>query len=120
MAKRPKPVVGGLHRFAQRATLPRAIGLIAAYAIVFTLVAAAIERLVEPQTFKSYGLACWWAVQTITTVGYGDVTPHSAAGRGVAAAVMITGIALVPAVTSIIVAILIERLRRERESAAGG
>ena len=102
-----------MRRFAQRATLPRAIGLIAAYAVVFTLVAAAVERLVEPHTFGSYGLACWWAVQTITTVGYGDVTPESTAGRGVAAAVMIMGIALVPAMTSIIVAILIERLRRD-------
>ena len=44
-----------------------------------------------------------------------DVTPESAAGRAVAAAVMITGIALVPAVTSIIVAILIERLRQDSE-----
>jgi voltage-gated potassium channel len=76
---------------------------------VFTLAAAALERIVEPDKFKSYGLACWWAVQTISTVGYGDVTPETTAGRIVAAIVMITGLAIVPAVTSIVVAILIAR-----------
>lgn len=77
----------------------------------FTLVAALVERIVEPHTFTSYGLACWWAVQTVSTVGYGDITPVTAAGRSVAAAVQIFSVALVPAVTSIVVAILIEQRR---------
>jgi voltage-gated potassium channel Kch len=105
------PVGRRLQRFAQRATLPRAIGLISVATLGFTLVAALVERIVEPHTFTSYGLACWWAVQTVSTVGYGDITPVTAAGRSVAAAVQIFSVALVPAVTSIVVAILIEQRR---------
>jgi voltage-gated potassium channel len=98
--------------FAERASMGRAIGFITTFAIVFTLVAALIERLVEPDTFTSYGKACWWAVQTVSTVGYGDTVPTTAAGRGVAAVVMIFGMALVPIVTSVIVAILTAQWRR--------
>jgi voltage-gated potassium channel len=109
---RRRPLARRLQLFAERASLGRAIGFITTFAIVFTLVAALVERLVEPDTFTSYGKACWWAVQTVSTVGYGDTVPTTAAGRGVAAVVMIFGMALVPIVTSVIVAILTAQWRR--------
>lgn len=108
-----KPFVFVIRRFLDRATLQAAILVIVTLATAFVLVAAALERLIEPQTFHSYPEACWWAVQTVSTVGYGDVTPTTAGGRIVASLVMIFGMALVPAVTSIVVAILIERHRPE-------
>jgi voltage-gated potassium channel Kch len=77
------------------------------------LARGAARRLVEPETFTGYGKAWWWAVQTVSTVGYGDITPHTTAGRLVATAVMIFGVALVPTATSIVVAILLDRHRRD-------
>ena len=100
-------------RFAERITLPRAMAAIVVVTTMFTLAAALAERLVEPETFTNYGKAWWWAVQTVATVGYGDITPQTTAGRLVATAVMIFGVALVPTATSIVVAILLDRHRRD-------
>jgi voltage-gated potassium channel len=97
----------------ERITLPRAMGAIVAITTAFTLAAALAERLVEPETFTSYGKAWWWAAQTVATVGYGDITPQTTAGRLVATVVMIFGVALVPTATSIVVAILLDRHRRD-------
>ena len=109
--QRRRPLANRLHTFAERASLPRAIAFLTSVALVFTLLAALVEHLVEPETFPSFGVASWWAVQTVSTVGYGDLTPHTTAGRAVAAAVMIFGMALIPIVTSVIIAILTAQWR---------
>ncbi len=101
-----------LIRFATHVTIIRAIALIIVVFAIFTLLAALVEWLVEPQTFKTFGDACWWSIQTVSTVGYGDDVPETAGGRIIATLVMLFGMAFVPAVTSIIVAILVERGRR--------
>jgi voltage-gated potassium channel len=49
----------------------------------------AVERPAQHLSIES---GIWWAIVTVTTVGYGDVVPHTEAGRGVAVIVMITGI----------------------------
>ncbi len=51
-----------------------------------------LERDVQPATFGSVPAALWWAVVTLTTVGYGDVVPITLLGRLVAAFVMICGL----------------------------
>jgi voltage-gated potassium channel len=111
---RVKPVVFVVRRFLDEATVQAALLLIVTLSTLFVLVAAALERIIEPHTFGSFPESCWWAVQTVSTVGYGDLTPTSAGGRIVASVVMIFGMAFVPAVTSIVVAILIERNRPEQ------
>jgi len=73
---------------------------------VLVVLAAALERLVEPKVFTSFGLALWWAIVTVATVGYGDVVPKSAPGRLVATVVMLFGMAWVPAVTTLVVTAL--------------
>ena len=99
-------------QFAERLTVLRAVAAIAAVAIALTLAAAALGRLVEPDTFGSFGDACWWALQTVSTVGYGDTVPESAGGRVIAGALMLLGVAFVPAITSIVVAVLVAQLQR--------
>jgi voltage-gated potassium channel len=59
----------------------------------------------------------WWAIQTVTTVGYGDVTPRAPSGRIVATFVMLAGIAFLAIVTASITSTFVERANRDRESA---
>jgi voltage-gated potassium channel len=55
-------------------------------------VAYLLERNVNPEAFGSIPAALWWGIATMTTTGYGDVVPHTAAGRILAGVVMIGGI----------------------------
>ena len=55
----------------------------------------------EPQV-KSFGDGMWWALVTITTVGYGDITPMTTVGRFVASVLMFVGLGLISSVTAII------------------
>jgi voltage-gated potassium channel len=54
---------------------------------------------VEPSV-TGYGEALWWAIVTVTTVGYGDVAPRTVAGRVVAALLMLVGIGVIGMLTS--------------------
>jgi voltage-gated potassium channel len=90
----------------ERLTLARAIGTIVAVATVMVVAGGVLVRIVEPHTFTDIGLSLWWAVTTVTTVGYGDIVPVSTAGRIVGAALMLTGVSLIPLVTSVAVSIL--------------
>ena len=60
-------------------------------------------------------MGLWWAIQTVTTVGYGDVVPTSTLGRLVAALVMIVGIGFLTVITAVITSTFIESARRRRE-----
>jgi voltage-gated potassium channel len=55
-----------------------------------------------------------WALQTVTPVGYGDVTPHNLSGRIVAAFVMLEGIAFLTIVIAAITSTFVARAQRER------
>ena len=65
--------------------------------------------LVDPRDFDNVGVGLWWAVQTVTTVGYGDNPPVTPAGRVIGAVVMLFGIALIPAITSLVTAVFINQ-----------
>lgn len=106
---------GRVERWYERLSLVRAVGTIITVALVLVLVAGLLQRLVEPETFHSLGLAYWWAVTTVTTVGYGDVVPASPGGRVVAAMLMLTGLALIPTLTSVIVSTLLYKMRRSEQ-----
>ena len=93
-------------------TLRKAVGLIVGVATALAVGAAILLRLIDP-AIGTFGDALWWAVTTVTTVGYGDVLPTSTAGRFVAAGLMLTGIALIPLITSVVVSILVSQRTRE-------
>ena len=74
--------------------------------------AASVALLVEDGSggsIDSFGDALWWAVSTVTTVGYGDIFPITPAGRGVAAFLMVTGIALFGVLTANLTTFFVER-----------
>ncbi len=57
---------------------------------------------VEPGHFRSIPHALWWAVVTLTTVGYGDIVPESTIGRAIAGVLMLLGISIIAIPTGII------------------
>ena len=100
----------------ERLTLPRAVASVIAVAFTLVMVAGALARIVEPDTFTTIGLSYWWAVVTVTTVGYGDIVPESPAGRIVGVMLMLTGLGLIPTLTSLVVSTLIgKRTRAQQE-----
>ena len=64
-------------------------------------------------SIDSFGDALWWAITTVTTVGYGDMFPVTPAGRGIAAFLMLTGIALFGMLTANLTTFIVERTRAE-------
>jgi voltage-gated potassium channel len=108
-------------RFERRAVsrlsglkLRSAVGLIIGVATVLAITAAVVVHWVDPG-IGTWGDALWWAVTTVTTVGYGDVVPESTPGRIVGAALMLTGLGLIPIITSVVVSILISRRSQEAQ-----
>ena len=71
-----------------------------------------LERLIDP-AFDTLPQALWFAVTTVSTVGYGDYVPASGAGKIVAAVLMLMGLALIPMITSVVVSILSSQRSRE-------
>jgi voltage-gated potassium channel len=89
--------------------------------LVLNLIAAAavleFERGDPTANIGSYPDALWWAVTTITTVGYGDRFPMSPAGRSVAVVLMIAGIAMFGVITASIAAYFVStRLDKEEQA----
>jgi voltage-gated potassium channel len=60
------------------------------------------ERTVQPEVFGSIPDAIWWAMETVTTVGYGDVIPKTALGRIIGGVTMISGILMIALPVAII------------------
>jgi voltage-gated potassium channel len=62
------------------------------------------ERVVEGSNIKNFGDGLWWAITTVTTVGYGDRYPTTTEGRFIAVALMIMGISLMGVITASVAA----------------
>jgi len=69
------------------------------------------EHNVQPEKFNSIPHSLWWAVATLTTVGYGDVYPITGTGKCISSLIAIIGIGFVALPTGIISAKFIERVR---------
>ena len=102
-----------LDRAVARATTPRGAAIVIASAsTVITVIAGLLVTVVEHETYPSIGTGLWWAAQTVTTVGYGDIVPTSVAGRLVAVFVMFLGIGFLTVVTAAITSTFVAHARR--------
>jgi len=107
-----------LERWIDRATTPRgAVAVIATASIVITLAAGLVMTAIDRSNYPSLGEGLWWAVQTTTTVGYGDNVPTTVGGRFLAVLVMFFGIGFLTVVTAAITSTFVERSRLEFEEA---
>ena len=75
-------------------------------------------RAIDHREYSSIWEGMWWSLQTVTTVGYGDVTPKDTAGKIVGAVVMLEGIAFLAIVTAAITSAFVTRAQREQKSGA--
>ena len=93
-----------------------AAGVIVIATTVVVLGAGVLISLVDNEEYPNIGIGMWWAVQTVTTVGYGDVTPTHFVGRLVGAAVMLEGTAFIAIITAVITSTFVERATRDYEA----
>jgi voltage-gated potassium channel len=94
-----------------------AAGVIVTATAVVVVGAGFLITLVDAEEYPNLGVAVWWALQTVTTVGYGDVTPKEVSGRIVAGAVMLYGIAFLAIVTALITSTFVAQAAQEHEEA---
>jgi voltage-gated potassium channel len=78
------------------------------------------ERDAAGASMRTFGDAVWWACATLTTVGYGDVTPVTPTGRLIAVGMMAIGLALVGTVTGTFASWLLQVFSREDDERPPG
>ncbi|MEO9327437.1 potassium channel family protein [Gordonia aurantiaca] len=76
------------------------------------------ERNIPGSSITSFGDALWWAIATVTTVGYGDYAPVTTSGRIIAACLMIGGISIIGVVTATIASWIVQRVAEEDDANA--
>ena len=98
-----------------RATTPRGAAIVIATAsTAITVGAGSLMTVFDHENYPSVGSGLWWAVQTVTTVGYGDNVPVTLAGQLVAVLVMLLGIGFLTVITAAITSTFVSRSRREQ------
>ncbi len=102
----------GIRQTLARHPLLRVFGAILLVAMLGGLGVLALERRAVSQEFGSIPEALWWAIVTMTTVGYGDYTPKGFTGRVLAVAIMFAGISLMAVLSGTVASRLVARRLR--------
>src|SRR5262249_52587563 len=85
--------------------------------IFLTVIAGAVQATIDTGDFKTFWDGVWWAVVTVTTVGYGDIYPTTLGGRIVAIVLMLTGIGFVAVLTATIASRFVKQGRSDETTA---
>jgi voltage-gated potassium channel len=105
-----------LGRIKKQGLRPRyAAYVVIAFWTLAIVVFGVAERLIDPDTFGSIWLGIWWATQTVTTVGYGDVVPEQTAGKVIAVFLMLGGLSFLAVLTGAITSAFVTRAQAERK-----
>jgi voltage-gated potassium channel len=117
-APAPPPARLRLVNFLSRKALtgPRAAWIIASVTVSMTIISGVLIHFTDKKSYPDIGDGLWWAIQTVTTVGYGDLVPTSMTGRFVAALVMVVGIGFLTVITAAITSAFVESARRRIEA----
>jgi voltage-gated potassium channel len=95
-------------------TVGRATQLVVGVTLAVTVGGGAMIWALDHKEFSDFGTSLWWAVQTVTTVGYGDIVPHQTVGRLIGTVIMLSGIGFIAVMTAAVTASLIEQARRRQ------
>lgn len=109
-----------LRKFSEVAIETRSEMFLTFLAMLFLLVVGSgaiylVENEAQPEVFSSIPASMWWAVTTMTTVGYGDAYPVTVLGKLVASTVSIIGIGMFALPSGILGAAFLRRIRDEKE-----
>ncbi|MGH3053549.1 MAG: potassium channel family protein, partial [Gaiellaceae bacterium] len=95
---------------------PPSVRLAANVIVTATLLVVALGgvmmRVLDHKEYHSIWLGMWWVLQTVTTVGYGDLTPKTAIGKILTSLVMLWGVAFLAILTAAITSVFIARAQR--------
>lgn len=100
-------VVGRLHKGSGRALGRQGLAYIGVLAAFFVFVGGVGIHELEPDRAPTVWEGIWWAIVTLTTVGYGDISPSTFEGRALAAVLMVSGLAVVGALAGSIGALFL-------------
>jgi voltage-gated potassium channel Kch len=104
----------------ERPSVRTAASVIVTATAVVVVVGGVLMRVLDHSEYSNIWVGMWWALQTVTTVGYGDVTPKNSSGRIIAAFVMFEGIAFLTIIIAAITSTFVARAQQERETAEAG
>jgi len=96
----------------QRRVLGAALMIIVTLLVFASSIIYLLENEAQPEAFASIPEAMWWGLATLTTVGYGDVTPISAAGKVFGAFIMVLGIGMFALPAGILATAFANELRK--------
>jgi voltage-gated potassium channel len=85
--------------------------------VVLAFVGAIVIEIVDRHDFSSFGSAVWWALQTVTTVGYGDVVPTTRVGQVVGGIEMVLGVSFIAFLTAGVTSTVIDRAEASAKEA---
>jgi voltage-gated potassium channel len=91
-----------------------AANVIVTATVVIVVVGGVAMRVFDHKEYASVWLGMWWVLQTVTTVGYGDLTPQSAVGKILTSIVMLWGVAFLAIITAAITSVFVARAQTER------
>jgi voltage-gated potassium channel len=117
-ASRPHILERRVTRLMQKPPSIRAAAAVIVTATTAVVIGGGILiRVLDHSEYSNIWVGMWWSLQTVTTVGYGDVTPRHPIGRLVGAVVMLEGIAFLAIITAVITSTFVARAERERQLA---
>ena len=90
--------------------------LIAATWLTAVIAFGVVEHLVDPDSFPNIWLGMWWALQTVTTVGYGDIVPASTAGKILASFLLLGGLSFLAVVTGVVTSAFVTQAQENRRA----
>lgn len=110
----------GLNLFAcvlykELPTIGAAISTMVVLVILSASIMYSVESEVQPEAFGSIPSAMWWAVVTLTTVGYGDVTPVTFLGKFITIFIMLLGVGIVALPAAMLAAKFGDELRHRKK-----
>lgn len=100
------------------ASVRLAANVIVTATVVVVVLGGVMMRVFDHKEYASVWLGMWWVLETVTTVGYGDLTPESVIGKILTSAVMLWGVAFLAIITAAITSVFVARAQQERAAGA--